>query len=140
MNILFFLTPKNDTSFLESTCTIRQALEKMDYHKFTVIPLLDEEGKFISTISEGDILRFIKNNCNFNLEQAESVRLCEIERYRPYEALDVNVTIEEVFELSKSQNFIPIVDDRGVYIGIVKRKEIIEYFYNKFREQCQGEL
>ena len=27
-----------------------------------------------------------------------------------------------------SQNFIPIVDDRNIFIGIVKRKEIIKYY------------
>lgn len=132
MNVLFFLTPKSETSYMEWDCTVRQALEKMDYHKFTVIPLLNEEGEFISTISEGDILRFIKNNCNFDIDLAEDTRLNEIERYRPYQALTVDASIKDVIDLSMNQNFIPIVDDRGVYIGIVKRRAVIEYFYKQY--------
>lgn len=132
MNVLFFLTPKSETSYMEWDCTVRQALEKMDYHKFTVIPLLNEEGEFISTISEGDILRFIKNNCNFDIDLAEDTRLSEIDRYRPYQALTVDASIKDVIDLSMNQNFIPIVDDRGVYIGIVKRRAVIEYFYKQY--------
>lgn len=130
MNILLFLTPKDSTSFLEYDCTIRQALEKMDYHKFSVIPLVDENGAFITTISEGDILRHIKNKGNFSLEDAQEDRLCDIPRYRPYEALDVNCNLEDVIDMSLNQNFIPLIDDRGMYIGIVKRKDVIQYFYN----------
>lgn len=132
MNVLFFLTPKSETSYMECDCTIRQALEKMDYHKFTVIPLLNEEGEFVSTISEGDILRFIKNNCNFDIDMAEDTKISEIERYRPYKALTVDANIKEVMDLSMNQNFIPIIDDRGVYIGIVKRSAVIEYFYKQY--------
>ncbi len=72
MNIITLLTPKEDTFYLDSRSTIRQALEKYDYHKFTVVPLIDKEGHYITTLSEGDILRYIKNNSNFDLEIAEA--------------------------------------------------------------------
>jgi len=134
MNVLLFLTPKSETAYLQWDCTIRQALEKMDYHKFTVIPLLNEEGQFVSTLSEGDLLRFIKNNCNFDISMAEDTKISDIVKYRPYKSLNISCTDEEIFKLAMNQNFIPILDDRGVYIGIVKRKEIIEYFYNESRK------
>ena len=127
MYILHFLTPKANTSFLEYDSTIRQALEKFDYHKYSVVPLIDEEGRYISTLSEGDLLRFIKNDNNFDISVAENKSIKEIKPYRPYKAIFINSDIEEVIKLSLSQNFIPIVDDRGTYIGIIKRKDIIEY-------------
>ena len=89
MNVLYFLTPKSEIYYLDNDSTLRQALEKMDYHKFTVIPLIDQDGRYVSTISEGDILRVIKNRCSFNLSMAESIRLSDIERYRPYRCLKV---------------------------------------------------
>ena len=125
-NIITYLTPKNNTFYLESDVTIRQALEKFDVHKFSVVPLIDEDGLFVSTISEGDILRYIKNNCNFNLSLAESIRVGSLEKYRPYIALSISTPIDEIVRLSLEQNFIPIVDDRGMYIGIIKRKSIID--------------
>lgn len=138
MYILHFLTPKANTSFLEYDSTIRQALEKFDYHKYSVVPLIDEEGRYISTLSEGDLLRFIKNDNNFDISVAENKSIKEIKPYRPYKAISINSDIEEVIKLSLSQNFIPIIDDRGTYIGIIKRKDIIEYMMqnmNKVTEE-----
>ena len=72
MNILLFLTPKKDVSYLYSDYTIRQATEKMEYHRYTAIPIIDRNGKYIGTLTEGDILWFIKNNNHFNLQEAEN--------------------------------------------------------------------
>ncbi len=130
MNILSYLTPKSATFFLDNNATVRQALEKFDIHKFSIVPLIDENGKFVSTISEGDLLRFIKNNCNFDIKMAENTRISAIEKYRPYKALKISTPKEEIIRLSLEQNFVPIIDDRGAYIGIIKRKTIIDHLFN----------
>ena len=130
MNILSYLTPKSATFFLDNNSTVRQALEKFDVHKFSIVPLIDENGKFVSTVSEGDLLRFIKNNCNFDIKMAENTRISAIEKYRPYKALKISTPKEEIIRLSLEQNFVPIIDDRGAYIGIIKRKTIIDYLLN----------
>lgn len=129
--ILSILTPKKITFYLNENSTIRQALEKFDVHKFSVVPLLDDEGKYVGTLSEGDILRFIKNDAHFNIKDAEGVLLKDIEHYRPYKSLKVDALFDEFFVLSLDQNFIPVVDDRGTYIGIIKRKEILKYLSEK---------
>ena len=133
MNVLFFLTPKAETSFLDQNCSVRQALEKLDHHKFTVIPLLNKKGQFVSTISEGDVLRYIKDYHGFNLESAQEVKLSKVLRYRPYKSLSIDSSLEEIVELSLHQNFIPIVDDRDCYIGIIKRKDVINFLYNNYK-------
>ena len=130
MNILSYLTPKSATFFLDNNATVRQALEKFDIHKFSIVPLIDENGKFVSTISEGDLLRFIKNNCNFDIKMAENTRISAIEKYRPYKALKISTPKKEIIRLSLEQNFVPIIDDRGAYIGIIKRKTIIDHLFN----------
>lgn len=130
-SIISLLTPKKITFFLLNTSTIRQALEKFDAHKFSVVPLVDEEGHYVGTLSEGDILRYIKNQTRFNLKQAENVLVKDIEHYRPYQSVKVDALISEVFALSLEQNFIPVVDDKDVYIGIIKRKEVIKYLSDK---------
>lgn len=137
MNIITLLTPKDKTFYLDSHSTIRQALEKYDYHKFTVVPLIDKEGHYVTTLSEGDVLRYIKNESNFDLEIAEAQTVDQIEKYRPYKALDISSPLTEVIKLSFEQNFIPMVDDRGMYIGIIKRKGIIKAFYEKFKKHYQ---
>ena len=133
MNIFNYLTLKADTFYLDYKCTIRQALEKLDYYKFTIIPLIDKNGRYVSTISVGDILRFIKNNCNFDLSLAENITLNKVEKYRPYKHLTISSKLTEVYNLSLEQNFIPIVDDRNMFIGIIKRKDVIKYIYEKYQ-------
>ena len=130
-SIISLLTPKKITFFLVNTSTIRQALEKFDAHKFSVVPLVDEEGHYVGTLSEGDILRYIKNQTHFSLKQAENVLVKDLEHYRPYQSVKVDALISEVFALSLEQNFIPVVDDNDVYIGIIKRKEVIKYLSDK---------
>ena len=126
-SIVSLLTPKKLTFYLLETSTIRQALEKFDAHKFSVVPLINEKGEYVGTLSEGDVLRYIKNNANFNLAEAENIKVNQIEHYRPYQSLKIDALMLEVFSLSMEQNFVPIVDDNNIYIGIIKRKEIIRY-------------
>lgn len=126
-SIIMLLTPKKVTSFLNENSTIRQALEKFDAHKFSVVPLVDNAGKYKGTLSEGDVLRFIKNQSNFNLKLSENVLVKDIDHYRPYVSVRVDALISEVFALSLEQNFVPVVDDKDTYIGIIKRREVIQY-------------
>ena len=130
-SIIQLLTPKKLTFYMDEDSTIRQALEKFDAHKFSVVPLVDKEGKYAGTLSEGDILRFIKNQSNFNIYLAENIEIKNIERYRPYRSIKIDALFSEVFALSLEQNFIPVVDDKDIYIGIIKRKEIIQYLSEK---------
>ena len=127
MNVLFFLTPKKDIDFVYEDDTVRQIIEKMQVHRFSVIPVLKHDGTYVSTISDGDILRFIYD-CNFDKEIAESKHFKDVSLNRPYKAMAVNAKIEDILEQATNQNFIPIVDDRKVFIGIVKRKEIIKNY------------
>ena len=87
MNILFFITPKSETAYLYDDCSLRQAIEKIEYHKYTAVPVLNKKGCYVGTLTEGDLLRIIK------------------ERY--------------------------LLDDEGIFIGIIRRRDIIQYCYQK---------
>ena len=79
MNILFFLKPKQQVVYIYDDFTIRQALEKMEYHRYTSIPIINKEGDYIGTLSEGDILWEIKNRHQFNLSEAENIKISEVQ-------------------------------------------------------------
>lgn len=138
MNIFEYFTPKTETYYLTDDMTIRQALEKFDNHKFSVVPLITDGGEYVTTVSEGDILRYIKNDADFDIQIAEHTLLRDIEKYRPYTACTHDVSMEEVFKLALDQNFVPIVDDRNLYIGIVKRKSVLLYLLEKNTEKAAG--
>jgi len=128
MNIFELLTIKQETKYIEDSSTIRQALEKMDYYKYSVIPIISSDGTYYGTLSEGDLLWFLKNKAYFDIKSVEEIKINKIERRRSYKKLNVNTSLDELVNLSMEQNFIPIVDDRNMFIGIIRRKAIIEYF------------
>lgn len=131
MNILFFLKPKETVEYLESDFTIRQALEKLDNHGYSAIPILDLEGHYVETIADGDILMYIKNHGDLNLKKVEDISINEIEIRRHNKSIRIDSNMEDLLEVSLNQNFVPVVDDLNHFIGIITRKDIIKYFYEK---------
>ena len=135
MNILFFLTPKEDVAHVEETDTMRQVLEKMEHHGYTAIPLLGVEGKYIGTITEGDLLWFLKDRNFPDLKLLEDMPITSIERRRDNKAVKIDESMENLFDKVMNQNFVPVVDDRGFFIGMVTRKDIIKYCYSKLEKE-----
>ena len=134
MNILFFLTPKSDVAFIYDNESLRQALEKMEYHKFSAIPMINRQGKYIGTITEGDMLWGIKNQYNLSLREAENIPVTSIPRRLDNRPVSADAAMEDLIDKALNQNFVPVVDDK-CFIGIITRKDIIKYFYNKLETQ-----
>lgn len=128
MNISFFLVPKQDVIVLSHNATMRQALEKMEYHRYSAVPVLDDEGKYIGTLTEGDLLWKIKNTPGLSFENTHKIPLAEVPRFKQDKPVNIDANMESLIDLAVTQNFVPVVDDEGVFIGIVRRREIIEYY------------
>lgn len=137
MNILFFLTPKATCSFLEDTHTVRQALEKMEAAGYAALPILDENGIYCGSVNEGDLLWALKNQCNLDLKQAEKCGIMDIAHRKDNAPVSISTAIEDLLQKATDQNFVPVVDDRGAFIGIVTRKAILQYFSEKFIKKEQ---
>ncbi|MDO4269182.1 MAG: CBS domain-containing protein [Eubacteriales bacterium] len=131
MNILFFLTPKSEVAYINEDDSIRQTLEKMEYHKFSAVPLLTRDGRYVGTITEGDMLWGIKNQYNLNLKEAEGIPVTTIKRRMDYRPVHVKSNMEDMIDRALNQNFVPVVDDRDMFIGMITRKDIIKYYYKQ---------
>ncbi|MEF9945896.1 MAG: CBS domain-containing protein [Lachnospiraceae bacterium] len=134
MNILFFLKPKVEVAYLYDDYTIRQALETMEHHRYSSIPLLNRNGKYVGTITEGDLLWTIKRFHDLNLKKAETTSVMDIKRHQDYTCVHAETDMEDLIMRAKEQNFIPVEDDQGNFIGIITRKDIIAYCYEKLKE------
>ena len=133
MNILFFLKPKNEVAYVHDYGTLRQVLETMEYHKYASIPMLNKEGEYVGTITEGALLWGIKRNTNLNLKEAENIFIRDFPRKADYMPVSIDSDMEDLIRKSMDQNFVPVVDDQKKFIGIVTRKSIIEYCYEKLK-------
>ena len=127
MNILFFLKPKSELAYIKDYHTLRQALEIMEYHKYSSVSIIDKDGKYVGTITEGDLLWALKNMCNMDMRQAEVHRIMEISHRRHNLAVPVTANMHDLIERAGSQNFIPVVDDKDTFIGIITRSAIVKY-------------
>ena len=137
MNIAFILLPKQEVVYLSINGTMRQALEKMEYHRYTAIPLIDEEGKYAGTLTEGDMLWKLKRTPGLSLSDANSIPLNETPRQMHNEPVRIDAQIEDLLALAAKQNFVPVVDDHDVFIGIVRRSEIINYCIDLLKKYKQ---
>jgi CBS domain-containing protein len=126
-NILFFLTPKALCAFLYDDFTVRQALEKMEAVGYNALPVLNREGEYRGTVTEGDLLWAMKNLCDMDMRAAEARRIEEISRRKNYLPVKVTTSMHDLIDRATQQNFVPVVDDKDTFIGIVTRKAIIQY-------------
>lgn len=127
MNVLFLLTHKANCTYIYDDYTIRQALERMEPSRFSSIPVLKRTGEYVGTITEGDLLWAIKNTYMMNMRDAESHPVLEVARRKDYKPVPVTTTTQELLDMAVSQNFVPVVDDRNTFIGIVTRQKIMEH-------------
>lgn len=126
-SILFFLTPKAMCTYLYDDYTIRQALEKMEGAGYSAIPILNRRGEYRGTLTEGDLLWALKNLCYLDLRHAEARRLVEVPRRKDYVPVRITASMHDLVSRASGQNFVPVVDDYGAFIGIITRKAIIQY-------------
>ncbi|GAA0785696.1 CBS domain-containing protein [Hathewaya limosa] len=138
MNIAFFLTPKIEVVFINENYTLEKAMHILEKYKYTAIPIIDEKGKYVGTLTEGDVLWYIKNKVEkekHSINQVKNMCIKQIPRRVKNSAVKINSDIEGLITLSISQNFVPVVDDDNVFIGIIKRSVIINYCYNQIKEK-----
>ena len=134
MNILFFLRPKSEVAYIYDYHTLRQALEIMEYHKYSSVPILNREGKYVGTITEGDILRAIEALCHWDIFQAERVKICDVPRKRDHQAISINTDMDDLVDVIADQNFVPVIDDQEKFIGIITRKDVIQFYYDEHKK------
>ena len=129
MNVLYFLTPKKLIKYCLDSMSIRQALETIEYHRYQVIPILSKDGKYIGSISEGDLLYYLKNHPFEDISEFDDISIMEVSRHKDYLPIPSNTEMSSLIALAINQNFVPVLDDQKNFIGIITRKSLIKYLY-----------
>ena len=132
MNIAFLLTPKSQVAYIYEDSTFRQALEKLRHHGYSAVPVLTRDGKYAGTLSEGDFLWSMLEIGGASLSECEGLRVAD---RNP--AVHITSDTDELMSRALGQNFIPVVDDRGCFMGIVTRRAIINAFIGEANEEAK---
>ena len=143
MNIAYFIRPKKLIKYLRDDHTFRQGLEKMRHHGFTAIPVIDREGHYVGTVSQSDFLGQLldtdsKHLSVHSLKELEHLNIRDIMQPDLYPPVRITVTMGELVNSAMNQNFIPVVDDLGSFIGIVTRQDIIRFLAQQPHPQKDG--
>ena len=129
MNVLRFMIPKSLVEYVNEDSTVRQALEKMRYHGYKALPVIDEFGRYVGTVTEGDFLWYIVDGgMQGDLREHEDITIAELIKKDRTKPVRINASMDELLVIAAEQNFAPVIDDRGSFVGIVTRSDIIKYF------------
>ena len=126
MNILAFMKPKVEVTYLCEDNTAREAIEIMRKHRYTSIPVLSKNGKYVGTITEGDLLYTLDK---IGRDEMKNIKVLQIKRHRDHEAVNVNETMLVLLSRASNENFVPIIDESNQFLGIVTRKKLLDYFF-----------
>ena len=128
MNILFFLTPKVNVAYVYSSDTVTAAIEKMLQYRFTTVPVINENtGRYEGTLANDDLLCELYAHPSLTFDAAGDKPLRSISRRRDYGAVRADADIEDLLDTITIQNFVPVVDDTGAFIGIITRRDVMRY-------------
>lgn len=135
MNVAFFLIPKSHVAHLIEGSSFRQGMEKLHRHGYTAIPVIAKDGRYLGSISEGDFLWNIMAMGSVDPYELEEASIDGIisDRTPP---IRVTTSVEELLDRILDQNFIPIVDDRDIFVGIITRRAVLAYLMNKGAEEA----
>ena len=135
MNILLFLTPKQEVTLLYEDYTIGQALRSMEHASRTAVPIIRRSGEYVGTITEGDLLWYVRAT-GLTFEELDKQPLSLVPHRRDNKPLLATLDLTDLRETSLNQNFAPVVDDRGMFIGIITRKRVFSYLCNEMKLQA----
>ena len=124
---VLLLTPKSELTTLKASMTIRQALESMRHSKYTAMAVLDQHGHYVGTVNEGDFLWYLLDTGQNKTRELEDDALKAIVRKDWNPSITAIESVASVLDRIMDQNFVPVVDDRGMFMGIITRKSVIAY-------------
>lgn len=125
------LVPKSMTAYVDRDQTLRQALEKMKYHGYTALPVLNSLGEYVGTVSEGDFLRSMERT-DVSPEKRKELRVADIIREDKFPPLFIDSGMAQIVLDLLERNFAPVVDDRGKFVGIVTRRDVLKYLSEEY--------
>ena len=115
--------------------TLKQGLEILYRSGYSAIPVIDVEDRYVGVISEGDflwtILFYNQKLESVSAEQLKKSTVRSIMRGGKINPVCIDTAMETLLKQAKEQSFVPVIDDRSVFIGIIRRSEIIKFFADR---------
>jgi CBS-domain-containing membrane protein len=129
-----FLYPKDKVAFIRSSSSMKEAMDQLEQHYYTALPIVDDDGKYVGTLTEGDLLWTLKDTPGLTFETMDTYPVSDIDKHIRNETVSIDCFMEDMLAKAADQNFVPVVDDKGIFLGIIRRKDIIAYYMNNITD------
>lgn len=123
------MTSKDKVTCLYNDMDLQECYKKLSESHFTMIPVLEREsGRYLYSLSTLDILKSIMESNS--LEKALKSPLTSIETERLIICAPIESEVADLVDLIANQNFVPIVNKKGEFEGIITRRKLIFHLKN----------
>lgn len=113
--------------YLNDTFTVGEALEKISFCAYTVLPVIDSKGHYIGSISKYDLERYLEEADLFGISEPGKQSVGKVPRHKVNKAVNIEISMEQLAQMAINQDFVPVIDSRGMLVGIVTRKSIFRH-------------
>ena len=128
MNVAFFITPKAEVAFVTSDATLDDAIVTMQRSGHPTLPVLRDGGSYLGTVSEATLLAVLLRAELDHRPVPHDAPVAALPIDHACPALGVGAAVESVLRRIVDHSFLPVVDDRGAFIGIVRRRDVVRHF------------
>lgn len=128
------LKPKGMVAYIYGDLSAEEGLKEFIEHGYTAVPVIDREGMYIGVVSERDFLYRILDTKSVETINDDDLTVADLAGCSRFESVPIDADIETLFNRIIEQNFVPVVDSRGMFSGIVTRKDVLMRMEFKLRQ------
>lgn len=134
MNTAMLLKPKVMVAYIYGDLLAGEGLKEFIEHGYTAVPVIDREGMYLGVVSERDFLyRILETGCVDSIN-TDDLTVADLASCSRFESVTIDADIETLFNRIIEQNFVPVVDSRGMFSGIVTRRDMMMRMDCKLRQ------
>lgn len=116
--------PADEVAVIMESNTLSHALLLMTSNKYSVVPVLDNKSRMKGLISMPLIIEAIMDIEDVQFDKLEAIRVSEVMDVH-YPVVNEDFELEDVMRMLIHAAFITVVDENGVFVGIITRQEIL---------------
>ncbi|SHF16341.1 CBS domain-containing protein [Seinonella peptonophila] len=132
------IIPKEKVVTVDPDWSLERALLILTRKQTTSVPVIHPSGQVEGLISKTDILDFMlhigRNDNHFDFSGLSNHRVREAMNLN-HQGIMANSIFSFAFEILVNRSYIPIIDERNQFVGILTRKVLMEKVIKYFQEE-----
>ncbi|CCI84992.1 cystathionine beta-synthase (CBS) domain protein [Lactobacillus pasteurii DSM 23907 = CRBIP 24.76] len=123
-----FLIPATRIAFVQEDNPLYHAFLILTKVKYSKIPVLDKDHKVVGLLSLSMITDKMLTTSEISIDPLNQLKVKDVMQTKFDKINFVQTTLETQLHLLIDNAFLPVVDDRGVFQGLLTRREWIKAF------------